>query len=90
MFGIIAYLTILAVAGTGLAHSFVWAIPLGGLILMAISTVENRSLYRRAYYGSEASQGFALVTMAASFGNGLIACGAAYLLGVVISMAFHS
>lgn len=89
MFGFIAYIAILTSCACGLTFHFKWMIIACAAVLFTISTVQNRHLYRRCYNGPQESQGFALVTMAMSFLNGLAACGASYILGAVIGTAFH-
>ncbi len=82
----IAYLAILFTAIAALFGAPVWAVLPGAAVLFSISLSEQRKLSSR-FTAIGASH---VLNMAAwqSAGNALMACGAAYLLGVAMRLSW--
>ena len=84
----IAYLTIVTTAFAGLAGAPWWAAVACGCLLTLISVTEHQKLAAR-FDAIGASHVLSMATIA-SFGNGLMAGGAAFLVGRMTYVIFWS
>lgn len=83
MYGLLAYVTLLATAISGLFHVSPITIVTGAAALTCVGAMEHRALYRRAASMGSDGRLAGTASIFTSFLHGLLASTAAYALGTI-------